>query len=453
MGNHACLHPLSWQPDISQRFACLQREPGAILLDSGQPASLGGRFDIASAWPLQQIQPQDREPPEHFLHRARQLLQQLPAIHSHAANTDDLPFTGGLIGYLGYHFGQPDSRHPRQLPDACIGLYDWALINDHHRQHSWLFCHPAMPDARRQQLLQLFQAPCIPAAEPPFELLDHFRPLIDPQEYRHAIGQVHRAIEHGQCRQINYTQRFSSSYRGNPWYAWRSLRAECPVPYAAFVRLDEQNAILSASPERFLAVNAGVVEARPIKGTRRRGLTAEEDRRLANELLASAKDRAENLMIVELQKKEFAPLCHDIHTPQLAVLESYPNVHHLVSCVRARLDPGRDALDLLLHCFPCASISGTPRQPAQQLIDRLEACSREIYCGSIFHLDGRGEFDSSVCIRTLLARDGAIHCWGGGGITRESVWQDEYRESVDKIRVLMDVLQRKYGQVSPLPAD
>ena len=131
MGNHACLHPLSWQPDISQRFACLQREPGAILLDSGQPASLGGRFDIASAWPLQQIQPQDREPPEHFLHRARQLLQQLPAIHSHAANTDDLPFTGGLIGYLGYHFGQPDSRHPRQLPDACIGLYDWALINDH----------------------------------------------------------------------------------------------------------------------------------------------------------------------------------------------------------------------------------------------------------------------------------------------------------------------------------
>lgn len=432
------LHALPWQPDISQRFARIQHAPGAVLLDSNPPQARA-RFDIASAWPLAQISPQAAESSAQFLQRARQLLQQLPAMDN---VPDPLPFTGGLLGYLGYHFGTPNSRHARRLPDAGIGLYDWALINDHQQQQSWLLCHPSMTSPRQQQLLQLFTSDDATTGDSaPFRLLADFAPLQGRDHYRLAIEHIQAAIERDEIRQVNYTQRFSSHYQGNPWLAYQALRQRCPVPYAAFIRLDSNNAILSLSPERFLSVHNGQLEARPIKGTRRRGHTETEDSALAAELLASAKDRAENLMIVELQQAELAPLCDDIRVPQLAALESYPNVHHLVSCVQGRLKPSKDALDVLEQCFPGASISGTPKQPVLEMIDQLEASSREIYCGSIFYLDNRGRFDSSVCIRTLLALDGQIHCWGGGGITLASDWQAEYQESVDKVSVLMQTLQ------------
>lgn len=432
-------YPLPWQADISLRFSHFHHAPGAILLDSGQPAPTGpARFDIASAWPLAQISPDAAETPAAFLGRARQLLQQLPADDS--GQHRQLPFTGGLLGYLGYHFGQPASRHSRVLPDAQVGLYDWALINDHHQQHSWLYCHSSMTHERRQFLLHLLQA-VQPARNGDFRLLNVFQPLISADEYRRGIEQVQAAIRAGTCLQVNFTQRFDSTCTGDPWTAYTTLRTQCPTPYAGFVRLGPGDAILSASPERFLGIRDGLLEARPIKGTRRRGDTPEEDRALADELLASAKDRAENLMIVELQQAELAPLCDDIRVPQLAALESYPNVHHLVSCVQGRLKPGKDALDVLEQCFPGASISGTPKEPVLQLIDRLEASSREIYCGSLFYLDNRGRFDSSVCIRTLLALNGDIHCWGGGGITLASEWQAEHQESIDKVSVLMQALQ------------
>lgn len=436
----AHLYALPWQPDISLRFARIQQAPGAVLLDSCQPNQQGpGRYDIASAWPLQHISPHADEAPADFLQRARLLHQLLPAA---TTVPNELPFAGGLLGYLGYHFAHQSSRHARSLPDASIGLYDWALVNDHQQQQSWLFCHPSVAAERQQKLLNLLTTAEETTVSPaPFELLETFQPLRDREHYRLAIEQVQQAIEQGQIDQLNYTQRFSSSYRGDPWFAYQALRQKCPVPYASFIRLGEHSAILSLSPERFLGCLDSQVEARPIKGTRRRGSTAEEDQQLAAELLASAKDRAENLMIVELQKQELAPLCQAIHTPHLAALESYPNVHHLVSCVRGTLKPNMDALHLLQHCFPAASISGTPKQPVLKLIDKLEASSREIYCGSVFYLDSRGQFDSSVCIRSLLALDGAIHCWGGGGITAASNWQDEYQESIDKVKVLMHSLE------------
>lgn len=438
------LYSLPWQADISLRFSLIHQAPGAILLDSGQPVPGGpSRFDIASAWPLAQISPLAAESPASFLGRARQLLQQLPADNS--TGHEQLPFTGGLLGYLGYHFGQPASRHPRLLPDAHISLYDWALINDHHQQRSWLFCHSSMMAERRQFLLQMLQAEQQTDTEP-FQLLAPFMPCINKDAYRNGIEEVFAAIADGTCQQLNFTQRFSSSYKGDPWAAYRVLRQQCPTPYSGFVRLGPQDAILSVSPERFLGISEGLLEARPIKGTRRRGTTPEEDQALAAELLACDKDRAENLMIVELQKTELTPLCEDIHAPQLAELESYPNVHHLVSCVQGRLKPSKDALDVLEQCLPAASISGTPKEPVLQLIDRLEATSREIYCGSLFYLDNRARFDSSVCIRTLLALNGDIHCWGGGGITKDSDWQAEYQESIDKVSILMQSLQALRSQ-------
>ena len=245
---------------------------------------------------------------------------------------------------------------------------------------------------------------------------------------------------------MNYTQRFSSHYQGDAWQAYVSLRERCPTPFASFIRVSEQQAIVSMSPERFLQVQQRQVEARPIKGTRARGATSAEDLALASELLASEKDRAENLMIVDLLRNDLGRYCStgSIQVPELFALESYPNVHHMVSSVTGSLAADYDALDLLFGSFPGGSITGAPKRRAMQIIAELEASVRSIYCGSIFYLDSRGEMDSSITIRSLLANQGEISCWGGGGIVYGSNPADEYQESLQKVQLLMDTLEELY---------
>ena len=221
------------------------------------------------------------------------------------------------------------------------------------------------------------------------------------------------------------------------------MREACPTPFSGFVSLPEDTAILSLSPERFVHVSQNQVETRPIKGTRPRGQNQAEDAANAAELLASTKDRAENLMIVDLLRNDLGRTCRtgSVSVPQLIALESYPNVHHLVSSVVGELAPGKDALDLIGDSFPGGSITGAPKIRAMQIIDELEPTRRSIYCGSLLYLDVRGEMDSSIAIRSLLVKDGRVNCWGGGGIVADSDWHDEYQESITKVKVLLDTLQ------------
>ena len=221
------------------------------------------------------------------------------------------------------------------------------------------------------------------------------------------------------------------------------MRSACPTPFAGYQALGGGDAILSLSPERFIRVSQGQVETRPIKGTRPRGRSAEEDRAQADELLASPKDRAENLMIVDLLRNDLGRSCAigSVRVPELFALESYPNVHHLVSAVTGRLAEDKDALDLIVSSFPGGSITGAPKIRAMEIIDELEPTRRSIYCGSLLYLDVRGELDSSIAIRTVLVKDGQASCWGGGGIVADSDWQEEYRESITKVKVLMATLE------------
>lgn len=435
-------HPLPYREDTCHYFSHIQHAPGAVWLDSGRPDCTSGRYDICSAWPLESINIQPDKPLQAILDEARLLLGRLPAESLPVA---ELPFAGGLIGYLAYSAALPDSRHSSSLPSAQIGLYSWALINDHHSRCCGLVCHSSMDTAQQQQLLSLFSQPETPPARS-FHLHSTFCPEITPQQYQSAIASIHELIRTGHCRQINYTQSFSTRYDGDPWLAYQSLRHACPTPYAAFIRLAADDAILSASPECFLQVEQQEIKTWPIKGTRPRGKSADEDMRLAQELLHSDKDRGENLMILELMLQELDAVCEpgSLHSPQRCQLYSFANVHHLISCIRGRLLPQHDALHALLHCFPAGSISGTPRQAALQHIDQLEACSREVYCGTIFYLSCHHRFDSSVTIRTLQAHQGVLRCWGGGGITLASDWQSEYQESMDKISVLLHCLEQQH---------
>lgn len=445
-----CIHPLPYHADPRQRFARVHAAPGACLLDGGRPASQRSRFDLFSAWPEQSLSPAPGEDGRAFFARCRAALAQLG--RAEAPEGIELPFTGGLLGYLSYDFGRRLERLPAQalddlqLPDAALGLYAWALVSDHQRQTSQLVFHPSLAAKRRAALIALFEsASASDAADAPgddFRLLAPFAAAIDASRYRAAIGRVQDYIRAGDCYQVNFTQRFQAPCQGDPWFAYTRLRDACPTPFAGYLALAD-GAVASLSPERFLSVHAGRVETRPIKGTRPRGATPDADRSFAEELTASAKDRAENLMIVDLLRNDIGRSCRigSVRVPELFALESYPNVHHLVSAVTGELADGLDAFDLLAGSFPGGSITGAPKIRAMQIIDELEPARRAIYCGSLLYLDCRGELDSSICIRTLLIRDGRASCWGGGGIVMDSDWQAEYEESQTKVRVLLQTLE------------
>ncbi|MFZ5960280.1 aminodeoxychorismate synthase component I [Pseudomonas knackmussii] len=445
--SHYLVHPLPYREDPAAYFTRISRAPGAVLLDAGRPVATRGRYDLMSAWPLAELAPGTDESAKDFFDRLRDALQSLGNLQP--AEIPDLPFVGGVIGYLSYDFGRRIERLPQcsaddlGLPEARVGLYTWALISDHQQRTSQLVFHPHLGQDERQRLMALFESGEPAHAEEPFRLQRGFRPDLEKAQYREALERVQGYILAGDCYQVNYTQRFQAPCSGSPWLAYQALRQACPTPFAGYLALDE-GAILSLSPERFIQMHKRQVETRPIKGTRPRGRTPEEDAANAEALLASEKDRAENLMIVDLLRNDLGRSCTpgSVRVPELFALESYPNVHHLVSSVTGELAPDKDALDLLLGSFPGGSITGAPKIRAMQIIDELEPTRRSIYCGSLFYLDVRGELDSSITIRTVLVKDGQASCWGGGGIVADSHWEAEYEESLTKVDVLLRTLER-----------
>lgn len=440
------VHPLPYFANPADYFAHIRHAPGAVLLDSGRPAADRGRYDLMSAWPAQTLSVQPDESGRAFLQRLREALTQLG--NAELPEPYELPFAGGLIGYLSYDFGRQLEQLPAhsqddvQLPDAQLGLYTWALVSDHHAATTQLVFHPSLEATERERLRHLFSQTAA-AHNRPFSLKQPMQADISAHYYQQALTHIHRYIKAGDCYQVNYTQRFSAPCEGDAWVAYRALRDACPTPFSGFMSLTGDDAILSLSPERFVRVSHNQVETRPIKGTRPRGKDSAEDAANAAELLNSPKDRAENLMIVDLLRNDLGRTCRtgSVKVPELFNLESYPNVHHLVSSVTGELANGKDALDLIGDSFPGGSITGAPKIRAMQIIDELEPTRRSIYCGSLLYLDVRGEMDSSIAIRTVLIKGGHAHCWGGGGIVADSHWQDEYQESITKVKVLLDTLQ------------
>jgi len=441
------VHPLPYHANPAVYFSAVRHAPGAVLLDSGRPEADRGRFDLFSAWPVEQFSPQANESGLNFLQRLRESLNTL----GEAQLPEDcpLPFAGGLMGYLAYDFGRLLEPLPAQaiddlhLPSARLGLYAWALISDHQQQTSQLVFHPSLVQDERDRLIGLFAHPRSDNA-PSFKLHGPFGTDSSAEQYRQSFKRIQAYIHAGDCYQVNLTQRFRAGYTGDPWAAYRALRVACPTPFSGYLALADGGAILSLSPERFVKVCQRLVETRPIKGTRPRGKTAEEDAAFAAQLLASDKDRAENLMIVDLLRNDLGRSCRtgSVKVPELFSLESYPNVHHLVSSVTGELAVGNDALDLLGGSFPGGSITGAPKIRAMQIIDELEPTRRALYCGSLLYLDVRGEMDSSITIRSLLAKDGQMSCWGGGGIVADSDCESEYQETFTKVRVLLETLEK-----------
>ncbi|WP_448650040.1 aminodeoxychorismate synthase component I [Pseudomonas fluorescens] len=440
------VHPLPYRANPADFFAAIRHAPGAVLLDSGRPTAERGRYDLLSAWPVETLTVRPDENGSDFLQRLRENLTQLGEARLPAGY--ELPFAGGLIGYLSYDFGRHLEQMPHLavddllLPDARFGLYAWALISDHQAQTSQLVFHPSLADSEQQRLIALLDAEVVDT-QASFKLHGPMAADLTAEAYRQAIVRIQDYIQAGDCYQVNFAQRFRAPCVGDPWVAYCALREACPTPFSGFQSLPDDGAVLSLSPERFVHISQRRVETRPIKGTRPRGLTPAEDAANAAELLASPKDRAENLMIVDLLRNDLGRTCRtgSVKVPELFSLESYPNVHHLVSSVTGELADDKDALDLIAGSFPGGSITGAPKIRAMQIIDELEPTRRGLYCGSLMYLDVRGEMDSSIAIRSLLVKDGQVCCWGGGGIVADSQWEAEYQESLTKVRVLLQTLE------------
>jgi para-aminobenzoate synthetase component 1 len=233
-------------------------------------------------------------------------------------------------------------------------------------------------------------------------------------------------------------------YEGDPLGAYLKLRTNLPSPFSAFYEFD-QGCILSISPERFIRVESRVAETKPIKGTIARGSTPIEDDAAARLLTGSLKDRAENLMIVDLLRNDLSRTCTNIRVPELFGLQSFANVHHLVSTIRGEVKPALNAIDVLAKSFPGGSITGAPKIRAMEIIEELESVGRSVYCGSLGYISACGNMDTSIAIRTLVCNQGKIYCWGGGGIVSDSQVEQEYAESITKVKLLMDTLESNFG--------
>lgn len=358
------------------------------------------------------------------------------------------PFLGGGMGYLAYELGRRLERLPEKavddlgMPELCFAFYDRVLAHDHGSGRTWIAAvHPADPEGVLEEAsIRLGAEP--PRYASPLEAREErFVSNFSREEYLRAVRKVKDYIIAGDIYQANLSQRFQTQLREHPWTLYRRLRRLNAAPFAAYFNaVDGQ--VCSSSPERFLAGEGSHVETRPIKGTRPRSTDAEEDRRLAEELLASAKDRAELSMIVDLERNDLGRVCEygSVEVEEHAVIEHYATVHHLVSTVVGELHPGRDVVDLLKASFPGGSITGAPKIRSMEIIDELEPTARSVYTGSIGYLGYNGKYDLNIAIRTIICRGGNAYFQVGGGIVADSVPEDEYQETLDKGKAIFAAL-------------
>jgi para-aminobenzoate synthetase component 1 len=361
-----------------------------------------------------------------------------------------LPFCGGAVGYFGYDLARRLERLPAQaqdgerMPQMMVGIYDWAVVIDHRARRAWLVSQGRQHVTRErwQALCELFSKPVAPAPQNEFRIKSAVSSNMSLPAYAAAFERIQRYIRAGDCYQVNLAQRFAAQAEGDAWSAYLRLREISPAPFMAYLHLPVVD-VLCASPERFLQVRGSHVETRPIKGTRPRSADPDEDRRQAAELEASLKDRAENLMIVDLLRNDIGKSCAvgSVRADRMFALESFANVHHLVSTVTGTLAPGMSAIDLLRGCFPGGSITGAPKLRAMEIIEELEPHRRGLYCGAIGYIGFDGNMDTNIAIRTAVYSAGEVRFWAGGGIVADSEMEKEYRETLDKASSMMQLMQ------------
>ena len=428
---------MPYYENVAQVFESFANVPWAMFLDSGRPISQYGRFDIITAYPkktfithgqLTTITTGDNSqvvPTDPFALIRQEVKKQPKYIN-------ELPFTGGAVGYFSYDLGRRIERLPEKaendidMPDLAIGIYHWAYIVDHQDKNAFLVGDLSEPRVRLNWEDIIERVSVEPQYENGecFQAIDQIESNMTEAQYKEKFERVKNYIGEGDCYQVNLAQRFSASVKGDPWQSYKKLRAINPSPFSAFINIPDC-VVLSASPERFLQVRKNVVETKPIKGTRPRSTDKKTDKDLQIELTNSIKDKAENVMIVDLLRNDLSKCCkiNTVKVPKLFDLESFPTVHHLVSTITGVLPDDMSPIQLLRECFPGGSITGAPKIRAMEIIEELEPHRRNLYCGSIGYIGFNGDMDTNIAIRTLVYKDQQVYFYAGGGL----VWDSEGR--------------------------
>lgn len=472
------IQPISFEAEtfnlIKQKLSVLD---WSIFLESADQKHVNSRWSIYSADPIATLQckkgfisidglgldlvnkksfERDLLINKNPLSVCNQLRQHLFGRESKRSNDDLIPFSGGVLGVLNYELGHyfetiKNYAPPNEIDiaDVALGFYDWALLHDNKddqlllvvRQHTKSTKELTKYFDERLSWLHSLSICNDENESSDFKMTSKWSSNMSKASYSEKFEQVQRYILSGDCYQVNLAQRFKAGYVGNEYQAYRKLILNNRPPFSGFLRLPT-HAILSLSPERFLKLSNNKIETKPIKGTRPRFDDQVLDEKSKFELKESEKDRAENLMIVDLLRNDIGKVSKagSVKVPSLFEIESFPAIHHLVSTITSELKEEYSTEELITAGFPGGSITGAPKIRAMEIISELEPDSRTVYCGSIGYIDAQGNMDMNISIRTLLCHQGNIYCWAGGGLVADSQVDLEYQECFDKVNRILPIL-------------
>lgn len=367
-------------------------------------------------------------------------------------NPTKLPLTAGAIGYFSYDYGrkfeQIKSRHTKKIsmPEALFAFYDVLIIED--RKEKVLYLTARGETGEQEEILDAIEKEIrqcsVKEKTEKQNILAEFCPDFEKEEYKNTVDKMISYIVEGDIYIANMTQQLQAKSRKEPYEVYRYLRTHNPAPFAGYFNYGDFQ-IASASPERFLQVKDGIIETRPIKGTRKRGNTPEEDAALKEELRNSSKDRSELLMIVDLERNDLNHVCKPgtVKVTEHFAVETYATVFHLVTTIVGEMKENLQIMDLIQAAFPGGSITGAPKIRAMEIIDELEHDRRGLYTGSMGYLSLDGNCDLNIVIRTAVYQDGVYHLGVGGGITCESELEFEYEETLQKAKAVLEAIREK----------
>lgn len=453
-----------------EAFELFYDEPHSFFLDSGMDPRRLGRYSFIGIDPFLVIRSRGNEVSLIWQDKQRveqgnpfDVLAKLLETYSLDSFSAPIPFWGGAVGYLSYDLCHFVERLPStaiddlELPESYFAFYDTILAFDNLKGNAYI-ASTGFPELSEGHRLERARARLKEMKDrissSPTSILKNthcdikgqneavLKSNFTPEDYIKAVDRARKYIIAGDIFQVNLSQRFEAELTVPPYELYRRLRQVNPAPFASYLNFDGVT-IVGASPERFLRVDNNRVETRPIKGTRPRGKDKVEDAMLAEELISSIKDRAENVMIVDLERNDLGRVCQydTVKVTELAILETFPTVFHLTSTVVGKLRPDKNRIDLLKATFPGGSITGAPKVRAMEIIDELEPTRRSVYTGAIGYLSFGNNLDLNIVIRTFLVKEGKAYFQVGGGIVYDSNPEAEYKETLDKAKALIQALR------------
>jgi para-aminobenzoate synthetase component 1 len=446
-----------------------KNEPNAFFLDSGMDPQRLGRFSFIGSRPFLIISSRGRQVMIDFGGK-REIVDGSPFevldtwLRRFRLDASPLPspFSGGAVGYFGYDLGHFIEKLPGravgdiELPESWFAFYDAVVAFDHLEDRVYVVSTGFPEDSEERRLRvansrlselkrRLIAVPKTGKdnSEITGQAALKVKSNFTRGDYLKAVARAREYICAGDIFQVNLSQRFEAELGLTPYELYRRIRQINPAPFAAYLDMGNGQAVVSASPERFMKLTGDMVETRPIKGTRPRGKNPRQDAALAKELVESIKDRAENVMIVDLERNDIGRVCRygSVKVTELVILETYPTVFHLTSMVVGQLSQDKTGIDLLKASFPGGSITGAPKVRSMEIIDELEPTRRSVYTGALGYLGFNGDMDLNIVIRTFIIDGHKVYFQVGGGIVYDSEPEAEYQETLDKAKALFMALK------------